>query len=197
MDLIIYIHGKNGSPNEAEHYKNIFPACDVIGLEYKSFLPYENAEEIRRAVTNFKSSYDKIIFVANSIGAYFAMNAGIDAEIFKAYFISPIVDMEELILKLMETCNVTEDELKSKGVIQIDGGEILSWKYLSYVRAHPLKWKVPTKILYGGNDDVTSIETLKSFAEKFNAEVTIMADGEHWFHTDAQIKFLDNWIGIN
>ena len=34
MNLVIYIHGKGGSPNEAERYKKIFPDCDVIGLDY-------------------------------------------------------------------------------------------------------------------------------------------------------------------
>ena len=25
-------------------------------------------------------------------------------------------------------------------------------------------------------------------------DLTKMDDGEHWFHTDEQIKFLDDWI---
>ena len=194
MNLVLYIHGKGGSPIEAEHYKKIFPNCDVIGLDYKNFTPYENAEEIFNAVNNFKNRYEKIILIANSIGAYFAMNAGIDDEIFKAYFISPIVDIEKIIVGLMKKCNVTEDELQRKKIIPTDFGENLSWEYLSYVRAHPLKWNVPTKILYGSNDNITPYETLKKFAEENNFEVTIMTGGEHWFHTAEQINFLDNWI---
>ena len=184
----MYIHGKNGSPNEAEHYKKFFPDCEVIGLEYK------NSADIACAVKNFKNYYEKIILVANSIGAYFAMNAGIDEKIFKAYFISPIVDMEKLIVELMKKFNVTEEELRRKKIIPTDFGENLSWEYLKYVRENPITWNVPTKILYGEKDFITPIETIKNFAEKFNAEVTIMENGEHWFHTEEQIKFLDNWI---
>ena len=194
MDLVLYIHGKDGSSAEAEHYKKLFPNCDVIGLDYKNFTPYDNADEIRRAVQNFKSKYTNIILVANSIGAYFAMNAGIDGEILKAYFISPIVDMEKLIVDLMKKCNVTEENLQRQGIIETPFGENLSWKYLSYVRAHPIKWNVPTKILYGSKDFLTSFETLMKFAKSHNASVTIMEDGEHWFHTAEQMNFLDNWI---
>ena len=194
MNLVLYIHGKGGSPIESEHYKKLFPACDVIGLDYKNFTPYENAEEISRAVKNFKSRYEKIFLVANSIGAYFAMNAGIADEIFKAYFISPIVDIEKIIVELMKKCNVTEEELRRKKIIETPFGENLSWEYLSYVKTHPLKWNVPTKILYGENDNITSLETLNEFAEKNNFDVTIMAGGEHWFHTAAQMNFIDNWI---
>ena len=190
----MYVHGKGGSSSEAEHYKKFFPTCDVIGLDYKNFTSYDNAEEIFNAVKNFKNRYEKIILVANSIGAYFAMNAGIDEEIFQAYFISPIVDMEKLIVELMKKCNVTEENLQRQGIIETPFGENLSWKYLSYVRAHPIKWNVPTKILYGSKDFLTSLETLMEFAERHNASVTIMEGGEHWFHTAKQMNFLDGWI---
>jgi len=26
------------------------------------------------------------------------------------------------------------------------------------------------------------------------AELTVMEEGEHWFHTDEQMRFLDNWV---
>lgn len=32
--LVLYIHGKGGSAAEADHYKPLFPACHVIGLDY-------------------------------------------------------------------------------------------------------------------------------------------------------------------
>ena len=34
----------------------------------------------------------------------------------------------------------------------------------------------------------------KSFAEELGAGLTVMESGEHWFHTDEQMKFPDDWI---
>ena len=191
---ILYIHGKNGSAAECEHYKPLFPECDVIGLDYQTFTPWETGAEIRSAVEKLKSEYDNIILIANSIGAFFSMNAGIDPVIKKAYFISPIVDMERLIADMVAWANVTEDELKEKGIIHTSFGEDLSWEYLIYVREHPIKWNAPTVILYGIKDNLTSFETISAFAEKHNAKLTVMENGEHWFHTEEQIQFLDHWI---
>lgn len=73
-------------------------------------------------------------------------------------------------------------------------GETLSWEYLCYVREHPIKWSIPTCILYGGMDHLTSRETISEFSDRIGATLTVMEDGEHWFHTDAQMKVLDNWI---
>ena len=122
------------------------------------------------------------------------MNAGIDGLIQKAYFISPIVDMERLILDMMRWANVTETELEAQGVIHTEFGEDLSWEYLNYVRSHPIKWNVPTQILYGEKDQLTSLATMKDFAEKHHAGLTVMENGEHWFHTEEQMAFLDKWI---
>ena len=191
---ILYIHGKNGSAAECEHYKPLFSECDVIGLDYQTFTPWETGAEIRSAVEKLKSEYDNIILIANSIGTFFSMNAGIDPVIKKAYFISPIVDMERLIADMVAWANVTEDELKEKGIIHTSFGEDLSWEYLIYVREHPIKWNAPTAILYGIKDNLTSFETISAFAEKHNAKLTVMKNGEHWFHTEEQMRFLDDWI---
>ena len=217
MNAILYIHGKGGNAAESEHYKPLFPDCKVIGLDYQTFsdlkgtecgvaiTPWETGQEIRIAVEDLKSRFENVILIANSIGAFFSMiatphfdhgskNAGIDDMIQKAYFISPIVNMEKLITDMMKWANVTEQELESRGVIHTDFGEDLSWKYLNYVRSHPIEWHVPTQILYGSNDHLTSLETITDFANKHNAILTIMEGGEHWFHTEKQMKFLDNWI---
>jgi len=197
MDAVLYIHGKDGSAAESEHYKPLFPDCEVIGLDYQSFTPWETGKEIRSAVKALKDSHENIVLIANSIGAFFSMNAGVDRLIQKAYFISPIVDMEKLIVDMMTWAQVTEPELKARGVIHTEFGEDLSWDYLSYVRKHPVRWTAPTKILYGDQDNLTSFETISRFAKTHNADLTVMENGEHWFHTEEQMKFLDNWIRAN
>ena len=194
MDAVLYIHGKGGSAAESEHYKPLFPDCEVIGLDYQTFTPWETGKEIRAAVKALKDSHENIVLIANSIGAFFSMNAGVDGLIQKAYFISPIVDMEKLIGDMMTWAKVTEAELKARGVIHTEFGEDLSWDYLSYIRSHPVRWTAPTKILYGGKDNLTSPETISRFAKTHNADLTVMEDGEHWFRTEEQMKFLDDWI---
>ena len=43
-NAIIYIHGKNGTAEEVEHYKPIFENTDVIGFDYKAQNPWEAKE---------------------------------------------------------------------------------------------------------------------------------------------------------
>ena len=191
---VLYVHGKGGSAKEAQHYKSLFPDCDVYGLDYKTSTPWETKEEIQAQVDCLNRKYDHIILIANSIGAFFSMNAKVEKAINKAYFISPIVDMEKLITDMMMWANVSEQELQEKQTIETKFGETLSWEYLSYVKNNPIHWEVPTDILYGSKDNLTSLETVTAFAKKHNAKLTVMEDGEHWFHTKEQMEFLDNWM---
>ena len=85
MNLVLYIHGKGGSPAESEHYKSLFPEYHVIGLDYQTFTPWATGKEIHTAVSKFKNEYEKIILIANSIGAFFSMNADISQWIDSQY----------------------------------------------------------------------------------------------------------------
>ena len=122
------------------------------------------------------------------------MNALGEKPIKKAYFISPIVNLEKLICNMMTWAGISEDTLREKKEITTDFGETLSWEYLCYVRESPIEWKIPTQILYGSADNLTSLETMQEFANKVGANITVMEGGEHWFHTEKQMKFLDHWI---
>ena len=115
---VIYIHGKGGNAEEAIHYKPLFSNCDVIGLDYTAQFPWEAKEEFPLLFNSIYRNYKTVEVIANSIGAYFAINALSNQQIEKAYFISPVVDMERLIADMMIWANVTEDELKEKKEIQ-------------------------------------------------------------------------------
>ena len=193
-NTVIYIHGKYGTAEEAEHYKKIFNEADIIGFEYTSEYPWDFQKEFSNFIENIYAKYKKISIIANSIGAYFTMLSLTNKNIEKAFFISPIVDMEKLITDMMVSENITEEELYKKKEIKTSFGEILSWDYLTFVRKNPIEWNVPTYILYGEKDNLTSYETILNFTNKSKANLTIMRDGEHWFHTDEQIEFLNNWI---
>ena len=193
-NAIIYIHGKYGTAEEAEHYKKIFNEADIIGFEYTSEYPGDFQKELSIFIDNIYAKYKKISIIANSIGAYFIMVSLTNKHIEKAFFISPIVDMEKLITDMMFLENITEKELYKKKEIKTSFGETLSWDYLTFVRKNPIEWNVPTYILYGEKDNFTSYETILNFVNKTKANLTIMKGGEHWFHTDEQMEFLDNWI---
>ena len=191
---IIYVHGKGGTAEEAEHYKPLFPDCTVIGFDYHAQTPWEAREEFPQFFAAQRTCCDRLTLVANSIGAFFSLSSLDETLVDEAYFISPVVDMEKLIGNMMQWANVTEQELAEKLEIPTQFGETLSWKYLCYVREHPIVWHVPTHILYGDWDHLTSLDTISAFAERIGATLTIMPGGEHWFHTEEQMRFLDDWL---
>lgn len=192
--LVIYVHGKGGSPAEAVHYNTLFPHSHVVGFDYQAQTPWEAAEEFPAFVARRRCGYDALTLVANSIGAYFSLSSLSEKLVDSALLISPVVDMERLILNMMGWAGVTEAELQARREIPTSFGETLSWEYLSYVRRHPLHWSVPTRILYGEKDNLTSYATISAFAQRIHAPLTVMSGGEHWFHTPEQMAFLDDWI---
>ena len=193
-NAVIYIRGKYGIAEEAKYYKKFFEEADIIGFEYTSEYPWNFQKEFSTFFDDISKKYKKISIIANSIGAYFTMISLFNKNIEKAFFISPIVDMEKLIIDMILSENITEKELYKKKEIKTSFGETLSWKYLTFVRENSIEWNIPTYILYGKKDNMTSYEIILNFTNKSKANLTVMENGEHWFHTEEQMKFLDNWI---
>ena len=194
-NAVIYVHGKGGNAEEANHYKQFFDDnFEIIGFDYKSLNPWDAKIEFINYFNTIISKYNKIYLIANSIGAYFSLISLTDMPIEKAMMISPIIDMESIILNMMKCENITEYKLMSEKEIETSFGESLSWEYLSYVRKNTIHWDIPTNILFADNDNMTSVDTMTNFANKINANLTTMKDGEHWFHTDEQMNFLANWF---
>ena len=197
-NVIVYVHGKGGNAEEANYYRKFFnDDFDIIGFDYKSENPWDAKSEFSDYFDSIIPEYNKTILIANSIGAYFSLISLSDKKIEKAMLISPIVDMERLIIDMMTWANVSEEELSIKKEIETPFGETLSWEYLSYVRKNPIQWNIPTEILYAEKDNMTSISTMNDFSKKINANIMVMSGGEHWFHTKEQMDFLDNWIKSN
>lgn len=192
--LVLYIHGKGGSAAESRHYESLFPGWNVVGLSYTASTPWEANAEFPQAFDALVKPGDRVILIANSIGAYLSMVALREKPIEAAFFVSPIVDMEVLIHNMMGWAGITEDELKARQQIETTFGETLRWDYLTYVRNHPIQWDIPTSILYGELDNLTDRTTIEGFSAAIGAELTVMPGGEHWFHTSRQMAFLNDWI---
>ena len=150
--MILYVHGMGGNCKEAEHYKKSCPGFEVVGVDYDNYLSWIAEHNIRVAYEEARKSCNDIYVIANSIGAYFVMHSLRDCVIQKALFISPVLDMEKVITDMMSRAHVSEKDLREKEEIIMSSGEILSWKYLCFVRDNPIAWSIPTEILYAENE---------------------------------------------
>ena len=206
-NLYLYIHGKMGRKEEAAHFAEI--ACpegyQVLSIdlpghgeradEMERFVPWEIVPELQAGSGFARQRWKKIGLYANSIGAYFSLLAFREAKLEKSLFVSPVLDMEKLIRDMMGWAGVTQEQLQRAREIPTAFGETLSWKYLTYAVEHWItKWDCPTAILYAGQDHLTARETVDDFAWKFGCTVTVMENGEHWFHTEEQLAVLDAWL---
>ena len=188
---VIYIHGKVGSADEAERFKPLFSGFDVLGFPYSAETPWQGKEEFTAYFKAVSKNYDELLIIANSIGAYFTMNAELTEKFRQAFFISPVVDMPKLICDMMCACGVDEAQLQREKLIETPFGETLSWEYYQFAKTSSLEWSIPTHVIYGENDNLTSLETVRAFCCKTAATLDIMPGGEHWFHTPEQLAFCD------
>ena len=205
--LFLYIHGKLGRKEEAARFAEIVcpKGFQVLSIdlpghgertgEMERFVPWEVVPELQAVYGFAQQRWKTISLYANSIGAYFSLQAFQKSKLEKSLFVSPILDMEKLIRDMMGWAGVTQEQLMEAGEIPTAFGETLSWKYLTYAEEHRIaKWDNPTAILYAGQDHLTARKTVDDFAQRFGCTVTIMENGEHWFHTEEQLAVLDAWL---
>lgn len=205
--LFLYIHGKMGCKEEAGRFAEIvcqkgyqvlsvdLPGHGERAGEMERFVPWEVVPELQAVYGFARQRWKTIRLYANSIGAYFSLLAFREDKLEKSLFVSPVLDMEKLILDMMGWAGVTREQLREAGEIPTAFGETLSLKYLTYAEKHRItKWNSPTAILYAGQDHLTARETVDSFAQRLGCTVTVMENGEHWFHTEEQLAVLDAWI---
>ena len=180
--VYLYVHGKNGCKEEAERFANTACAAgwQVLAID----LPEHGARKDR----------PEQLLPWAVVPAMQALRA---EKLEKALLVSPVVDMETLILSMMQGAHVTEEQLKAAGKIPTEMGETLSWPYLCWVREHPLQWHTPTQVLYGDKDALTSRAVMERFRRQSGAHLTIMEDGEHWFHTSVQMAAVQTWEEAN
>ena len=69
-DIVVYIHGKNGSTAEAARYRRLFADSDVLGFDYEARMPWEAKEEFAPYFESILKSRKSVTIVANSIGAF-------------------------------------------------------------------------------------------------------------------------------
>lgn len=152
-------------------------------------------EELRTVMAYAQTQAAEISLFGCSIGAYFGLLALHDVSMEQALFLSPVVDMERLIQNMMLWFSVSEERLQAEEAIATPIGETLYWDYYQYVKAHPIaRWDTPTDILYGSADNLCEREVMESFARRFCGKLTILENGEHFFHSPAQLAFYESWL---
>lgn len=71
----------------------------------------------------------------------------------------------------------------------------MTWDYYQYVKTHLIqKWDIPTYILYGGKDNLQSLEVVKTFTEKFDCVLTVAENCEHPFMGEGDGQIVEQWL---
>lgn len=202
----IYVHGKMQCKEDAEDFAEI---AEGKGFQTISFdLPKHGEREeenypcdiwngicdLNKIGNYVFNTWNNVSLYGCSLGAYFSLNAYKERNFDKSLFLSPIVDMEFLIKRMLSWFNITEDRLYKEKEIPT-AIDILSWDYYQYVKENPiLEWKSPTHILYGGKDVMQDSFILKKFAESYFCELTVSENSEHSFMGKMDKEIFIRWL---
>lgn len=204
--VYLCVHGKMGSKEAAQGIAEI---AVQKGYQVLSFdLPQHGERigemarcDIWNGIRNLSivgeyvfSRWKDVSLYACSLGAYFSLNAYQHDPFRKCLFQSPILDMGYLIRQMFSWFQITEERLAKEKEIETPI-DLMTWDYFQYVLAHPIaKWNAPTHILYGGKDNLQSLEVIQNFSERFGCEITLSENSEHPFMSESDSAIVRQWL---
>ena len=154
-------------------------------------------QELQQIINYTSVHWKNVSLFANSIGAYFSLTALQNISLQRALFLSPVLNMLEIIQGMMAAFGISEEQLYQEQTISTPIGQTLYWDYYCYVKEHPVSpWNTPTWILSGGKDTLCNPQTFQSFVEQYHCTLTLSPESEHYFHTEHDLSVLENWFKV-
>lgn len=193
---IIYIHGLNGNSKEAEFYSFLSNKYDIIGLDYDDGNPWEVKDIIIGDFKKLTCGYKNIYLIANSIGAFYAYKYLSSFNIKTAFFVSPFVSMKPFIESQLCKNKINMKQFEESKIIVLPNKQTLSYDFYQSI-LNKDAWKTKTYILYGEKDKVVDKNSIFDFLSNHNATLSIMKNGDHYFHKPGQLRFIKKWIMEN
>lgn len=203
--VFLFVHGQFGRKEEAEPFAEVAEpfGYQVLAVDLPEhngredsvkLLPWKVVPELSGVLQYMKTRWKNINLRATSIGVWFSLLAFANEQFDKTLLISPLLNMERMILSMMDAENVSEERLQKEKNIVTPLGAKLSWRYLCYARENRVhSVGRDTHILYGENDAVIPRSEVAAFAENENCRLTVADGCEHWFHTEEQLRVLKRW----
>ena len=204
--IYIHVHGKMSRKEYAEQFAII---AEKKGYQTLSFDLPEHGErsdntnrcDVWNGIHDLKviadfvfGKWNHVALFACSLGAYFALNTYAERPFDKCLFQSPIVDMKWLVEHMLMWSGVSEKQLEEEKEIVMDI-DTLRWDYYQYIQTHPItKWPIVTSILYGGKDNLQPLESLQSFADKFQCKLTVSEQSDHPFMSTSDYGIVEQWL---
>ena len=204
---IVAVHGAQSSKMDVPFrlLAEALPDCQVLSFDLPEHgdrkknptlcKPPVCVRELSSVLDYAQSRWTDIGLFAVSMGAYFSLLACPDRNLFHAWFLSPVVDMERLTRDMMGWFQISEARLEAEGAVPTPMGQTLYWDDYGYIPTHPIgRWPFPTDILRGAGDTLVAAETVSAFAERFSCRLRIAEGAEHWFHTQSDLTVLSDWL---
>ena len=173
--VFLFVHGLGGNKEEALSFAEV--ACpqgfQVLSMDLPvERKPWEVVALLIPVREYLFKHWQSISLRSNSIGSWFSMLAFGQSSIKQALFVAPILDMK----RFLELMDQREED------------------YYQWVVEHPVcDWNVPTFILRPKTDLVVADSVGCDFVAQHSCRVTIMENGEHWFHTPEQLDVMRHW----
>lgn len=206
---VLYVHGKKASRESAEELATVAIAR---GWQVLSFdLPghgdrrddptpcdvWHAVPDLKTVLSAARERWQTLGLFANSIGAYFSLQAYENESFAFCLFQSPILDMEGLIRRMFGWFGVSEEQLWLHGEIETPV-ETLSWRYFCYAREHKTAvWPTGAHILHGGRDALQSRGDAEAFCRAFGGEVTEIPCCDHPFLEEGDRAVVLTWIAAH
>ena len=174
-NVFLFVHGLHGRKEEALAFAEVAVPKGYLVLSIDLPVerkPWEVMPLLNEVCYYLYGNWNCVSVRANSIGSWFSLLAFQGKKVDQAMFVSPILDMK----KFIELMQQREDD------------------YYEWVVNNPItRWDAPTHILRPEIDMIVSEEIGRDFISLHQCQVTIMPNGEHWFHTAKQLAFLKEW----
>lgn len=148
-------------------------------------------QELNKIYNYAKKNWKKIFLFSFGVGSFYSLLAYKDKNVENAFFLTPILNIEDFYEKNMLLFSITDEMLEDEKEIGIPLGDNLYWDEYLYIKENPvLNWKIPTTILCAEKDEICNIQIIREFSEKFNCNLEILKDSEHYFYTISQLNKL-------